>query len=197
MSNGNIITPLIPDENIEVNKETPETPKAPKDIYTPSNSPDNQKKESPKFYINSCCQKWNFLEITFLCFLFIIIFLIITSIIIQFVFKIIPMITIIYGSCPFFVLCFFWLMIQTQKYNNNGMILFILFLGILWCVVDFILSFFAIKSYKKIKEKNEFISNSLKFLKFGEISIWVLLICLFMSITYKRTGKICIRLPSK
>ena len=107
MSNGNIITPLNPDENIEVNKETPETPKAPKDIYTPSNSLDNQNKESPKLYIKSCCQEWNCLEITFLCFLFIIIFLIITSIIIQFVFGIIPIITILYGCCPFLVLLLF------------------------------------------------------------------------------------------
>ena len=45
-----------------------------------------------------------------------------------------------------------------------------------------------------IKEKNEFIINSVKYLKLGEISILVLIICLFMFRTYKRTGKICIPL---
>ncbi len=92
MSKGNIITPLIPDENIEVNKEIPETPKAPKDIYISSNSPENQKKEASKLFIKSCCKKWNCLEIIFLVFLIIIIFSRITSIIIQFQYDINPFI---------------------------------------------------------------------------------------------------------
>ena len=45
MSKGAIITPLFPDENIEVNKETTEEPeisKPPNDIYIPGNSPDTK-----------------------------------------------------------------------------------------------------------------------------------------------------------
>ena len=109
MSKGNIITPLVPDENIELNKETPENSKIPKDIYTPSNSPENQEKEASKLFIKSCCKKWNILEIIFLFFLIIIIFLIITSIIIQFQYDIIPIVALIYGCLFFF--CFviiFW-----------------------------------------------------------------------------------------
>ena len=77
------------------------------------------------------------------------------------------------------------------------MILFILFSGFFCWGIDFFLSFFAMNNYKEIKEKNKFIANSLKFLKFGEISIWVLMICLSMSIACKRIVKIFIRLPSE
>ena len=45
MSNGTIIIPLIPDENIEVNKEILN------DIYVSNDSPDNQKKEVNKLNI--------------------------------------------------------------------------------------------------------------------------------------------------
>ena len=101
---------------------------------------------------------------------------------------------LIYGCCPFFVLLFFFIMIQTQDYDNNCTILNLLITGAIWWSVDFLL--FVNKSYDKIKT-NEFIAIFFKFLKIGEIPIWVLMICLFMSITYKRTGKICICPPQE
>ena len=85
-------------------------------------------------------------------------------------------------------------MLQAQDYDNNYTILNLLITGAIWWSVDFLL--FANKSYDKIKT-NEFIAIFFKFLKIGEIPIWVLMICLFMSITYKRTGKICICPPQE
>jgi len=66
MSNGTIITPLTPDENIEVYKETPNN------ISTPSNSQNNQAKETYESDINNFCKKWIFLNFIFLFFLLII-----------------------------------------------------------------------------------------------------------------------------
>ena len=40
--------------------------------------------------------------------------------------------------------------------------------------MEFGFFFSILENYKHIREKNEFIANSLKYLKFGEISIWIL-----------------------
>ena len=87
MSNGTIITPLTPDENICENNETPN------EIYSPSDSLENKTKESAKLDIKNFCKKINCLEIIFL--IFYIIFL--ASIIISIIIKIIT-------RC-FFLLC--------------------------------------------------------------------------------------------
>ena len=92
MSNGTIITPLTPDENIEAYKETP------KDIYSPSDFPDNQTKERHKSDINNCCKKWIFLDF-------------------------IPITTLIYGFSPLLLFYCFYEMIQKQKYSYNAPIL--------------------------------------------------------------------------
>ena len=57
MSKGNIITPLTPGENIEINEETPN------DIYPPSDS-----KEAHKLDNQNCCKKCECLEIIFFFF---------------------------------------------------------------------------------------------------------------------------------
>ena len=172
MSNGSIITPLIPDENIEVSKEPPEASKSPNYIYTLGNSPDNQKKEAPKLYDESCCKKGNCLQIIFIFFLLIIIFSIITSIIIQCVYvKIFPIVTFFYGISTFIVLAIFYIEEDKCKKIAN------LFVSVLFWDLDTFV-FYGSKDYYKIKEKNEFIANCLKYSKFGEISIWVLIIYL-------------------
>ena len=181
MSNENIITPLTPDENIEINKETPDG------IYTPGDSPNNQIKEAPKHGIKSFFEKMNCLEITILVLLIIIILSIITTIIIRIIYHIIPLPSLIYFFCPLVSFICFCQTILTQNFDDNGLILSYLFLGIFWLGVDF---FYYLDNYKYIT--NEFIANSGKYLKFGEIPILVLIICLFMFNTYKRTGKICI-----
>ena len=177
MSNGSIITPLIPDENIEVNKETteaPETSKAPNYIYTLDNSPDNQKKEAPKLYDESCCKKWNCLKIIFISLFVIIIFSIITSIIIQYEYvKIFPLATFMYGVFSFCAFPIFYV----DKYEKYAKII-ILFGSVLFWGLDILVYFYGNNNYYEIKEKNEFIANCLKYSKFGEISIWALIICL-------------------
>ena len=182
MSNGTIITPLIPDENIEINQGTPN------DIYTPSDSPDNQTKEAPKLVIKKFSKKWNCFEILFLFFFLIIILSTLTSIIIQIAYHIIPVITIIYSFFSFLPFLVYCEMIQKQDYSASATILVLLIIdaSIFWSF-DF---FSILENDKHIREKNEFIANSLKYLKFGEISIWILLIFLLMYLTYKRTGKI-------
>ena len=123
MSNGNIITPLTPDENIEINKETPDG------IYTPGDSPNNQIKKAPKHGIKSFFEKMNCLEIIILVSLILIILSIITAIIIQIIYHIIPLVSFI---------CFCQT-ILTQNFDDNGLILSYLFLGIFWGGVDFFL----------------------------------------------------------
>ena len=183
MSNGTIIIPLIPDENIEVNKEILN------DIYVSNDSPDNQKKEVNKLNIKNFCKKLKIIEIIFLFFLFMTILSIITGIIIHLVYHICPIISLIYGFLSFIS---FWSsceMLQQKKYDDNGIILLGLFADVFaWCSDFFSYGF---KNYNLIKKRNEFIANFVKDLKFGEISIWVLSICLFIYVAYKRTGKIC------
>jgi len=186
MSNGTIITPLTPDENIEAYKETP------KDIYSPSDFPDNQTKERHKSDINNCCKKWIFLDFIFLFFLFIINLLIITSIVIQFVYKAIPITTLIYGFSPLLLFYCFYEMIQKQKYSYNAPILINLLGEFLVWGFDYFFSFFCFGNDERIKKKNEHMGNFFKYSKFAEIPIWALLNCLFMCLTYKRTGKIFI-----
>jgi len=183
MSNGIIISPLIPDENIEVNRGSIN------DNNSSNDSVNNQKKEVYKFDIKNFCKKLKCLEIIFLFFLFIIILLIITRIIIQLVYHIFPIITLVYGLLS---LVSFWssfeILLQ-QKYDDNGIILLGLFANVLaWCSDFFSFEF---KNYNIIKSRNEFIVNFFKYLEFAEISIWVLIICLFMYLAYKKSGKIC------
>ncbi len=183
MSNGTIIIPLIPDESIEVNKETLDN------IYVSKDSPDNRKKKVNKLNIKKFCKKLKFFDIIFLFFLFIIILLIITGIIIHLVYHICPIIPLIYGILSFISLWSSCEMLQQQKYDDNGIILLGLFADVFaWCSDFFSFEF---KNYKLIKKRNEFIANFVKNLKFGEISIWALSICLFIYLTYKKTGKIC------
>ena len=99
-----------------------------------------------------------------------------------------------YSILSFFFSTFLYLLRNDTKtrlwyefYNINKFNYWCKFLVGFW----FFLFFFFLENYKKLKKKNEFIANSLKYLKFGEISIWILLIFLFMYLTYKRTGKIC------
>ena len=165
MSNGTIITPLTPDENIEAYKETPNG------IYTPSNSQENQVKEIYKSDINNCCKKWIFLDFIFLFFLFIINLLIITSIVIQFVYKIFPISTLLYGFSPLLLFLLFYEMIQKQKYGNSAIILMSLLCECILWGFDYFISFFCIESDKHIKKNNEFIGNFFKYSKFAEISI--------------------------
>ena len=133
MSNGNIITPLTPNENIEVSKETPNG------IYTPSDYPNNETKEAPKFGIKSFFEKINCLEIIILVFLIIIILSIITTIIIQIIYHIIPFFSLIYFFCTLISCIYFCYTIQAQDYDHSGLILSYLFLGIFWGGVDFFL----------------------------------------------------------
>jgi len=77
MSNGTIITPLTPDENIYENNETPN------ENYSPSDSLEKKTKEPAKLDIKNFCKKMNCLEITFLIFYIIILASIIISIIIK------------------------------------------------------------------------------------------------------------------
>ena len=70
-----------------------------------------------------------------------------------------------------------------QAFGKTIMLLVFLFADLIWCGLDCLI-FFGFKSYKEIKEINEFIANCVKYLKFGEISIWVLIICLYMYLTY-------------
>ena len=191
MSNGTIIAPLTPDENIEAYKETPNG------IYTPSDSQENQAKETYKSDIKNCCKKWIFLDFIFLFFLLIINLLIITSIVIQFVYKIFPIATLIYGFSPLFLFFVFYKMIQKQKYGNSAIILISLFTEFIVWGFDNFISFFCLENDKHIKKNNEYIGNFFKYSKFGEIPIWTLLICLFMCLTYKRTGKICFDSPEE
>ena len=137
MSNGIIINPLIPDENIEINQGTPN------DIYTPSDSPDNQTKEAPKLVIKQFCKKWNCFEILFLFFYLIIILSILTSIIIQIEYHIIPFITIVYCLFSFPLFCIFCEMIQKQDYGMSFIILINLIIDAsFWWGFDFFCSFF-------------------------------------------------------
>ena len=133
MSNGNIITPLTPNENFEVSKETPNG------IYTPSDTPNNQTKEAPKFGIKSFFEKMNCLEIIILVSLILIILSIITAIIIQIIYHIIPLVSLIYFFCPLISCIFFCYTIKVQNYDKSGLILSYLFLGIFWGGVDFFL----------------------------------------------------------
>ena len=186
MSNGNIITPLTPDENIEINKETPN------DIYTPSDSPNSQTKEEYKIDIKNCCKKCNCFEIVFLLFFLIIISSVITLIVIKFSYRLIPAITIIYGFFSFIAFCIFCVMKLYQQFGKFTNFLVFLIADTFWCGFDFIFSYL---DFKEIKEKNEFKAYFIIYLKFGEISIWVLMICFHMCLTYKKIGKICIDLP--
>ena len=77
-----------------------------------------------------------------------------------------------------------------QVFGKINIFLVFLFADLIWCGFD-CLAFFGFKSYKEIKEINEFIANFAKYLKFGEISIWVLIICLYMCLTYIKIGKSC------
>ena len=140
MSKGNIITPLTPGENIETNEETPN------DIYPPSDS-----KEAHKLDNQNCCKKCECLEIIF--FFFIIIISIITSIIIQFEYHIIPIMTLKYGFCSFIAFFFFFAMKIYQVFGKIDMLLVFLFAGLIWCGFD-CLNFVGFKSYKEIKEIN-------------------------------------------
>ena len=101
------------------------------------------------------------------------------------------MMTLIYGFCSFLVFVFFFVMKIYQIFGKTTVFLFLLFADIFWCGFD-CLTFFSFKGYKEIKEINEFIANCVKYLKFGEISLWVLIICLYMCLTYIKIGKICI-----
>ena len=185
MSNGNIITPLMPNENIEVNRETPG------DIYTPSDSPDNQKEEAQKLDTKICCKKWNCYEIIFLIIYFIIFSLIITSIINQIAYDIFPYITLIYGTFSFISFAGFCDMKSKQEYDSSILLgFFFLYEGIMWSI-DFYF-YFSLEYYKSIKIKNEFIANSFIYLKVAEFFFWVLNIFLFMCSTHSRTGKFCL-----
>ena len=101
MSNGTIITPLIPDGNIEGNCQTPN------DTYTPSDSPEKQMKEDPKPNNKNCCKKINCLEIIFLILCLINISSKLTSIIIKFMY-IIPVFIILNVLIFFASLIFFF-----------------------------------------------------------------------------------------
>ena len=57
MSNGSVITPFIPDENDELNKETTN------DIDTPCDSKNNKTNETNTTIFKSCCKKLKCLEI--------------------------------------------------------------------------------------------------------------------------------------
>ena len=59
----------------------------------------------------------------FILFFLIINLFIITLIIIQFVYDIIPIIALLYGSFTFIILLIFYVMIQKQDYNISGIIL--------------------------------------------------------------------------
>ena len=191
MNNGTIITPLTPDENIEVYKETSNS------IYIPSDSQENQTKEIYKSDINYCCKKWIFLEFIFLFFTLIINLLIITSIVIQFVYKRFPISTLIYGFSSLIHFLVFYEMIQKQKYGNSAIILISLSTEYILWGLDYFISFMCLENHKHIKKNNEYIGNFFKYSKFAEIPIWALLICLFMCLTYKKTGKICFDSPEE
>ena len=136
MSNGTIITPLIPDENIEINQGTPNG------IYTPSDSPDNQTKEAPKLVIKKFSKKWNCFEILFLFFYLIIILSILTSIIIQIAYHIIPFITLAYSLFSFPLFCIYCEMIQKQDYGGSAIILVNLIIDAsFWWSLDFFFLF--------------------------------------------------------
>ena len=182
MSNGTIITPLTPDENICGNNETPN------EIYSPSDSLENKTKESAKLDIKNFCKKINCLEIIFLIFYIIFFASIIISIIIK-IRYIFPLFTIVYFFVSLFPFYFFLEMIIKQKYGNSALILSFLIV-IPFCLAVDLFIYFTV-GYEDIKANNEFKANFVKYLRFGEISLWAFLICLLMCLTYKRTGKIC------
>ena len=183
MNNGNIITPLTPDENNELNCQTPS------ETYTPSDSPDNQKKEIHKFTRKKCCKKYNWYDIIFLFFLIIINLSTITTLIIEFIYYGLSLTALAYCMYSFIPTNFFCEMMCKQKFSSCEMIITLVFI-IAWWGCDFFFSFFFFDHYRHIKLYYEFIAKVLLYLKFGEITSWILNIFLIMGSSYERTGKI-------
>ena len=183
MNNGTIITPLTPDENFEINKEESNN------IYTQSDSPDIQIEKVHLHHIKKCCKKWNCFEIFFLFFIFIINLSILNSIIIQFIYVTSPNPDLLYGIFSFSTFFSFCEMVQKDDYHSDSFILLIVLIvdaSLLWGIGYFYFRFF--ENYDYIKWKSEFIANLIIYSKYGEITIWILLIFLFMYLTKKRTG---------
>ena len=124
------------------------------------------------------------------CFFFIFIFIlsIITRAIIQFKFNYIPIITLIYAFFSF-VLSVFYLYILYQKFENSDTLLGMMVYNIILWFMDFLK--FVIDINNDFKRKNEFMANFCNDLIIGEISIWILIICLFMHLIHIRKGQIC------
>ena len=88
---------------------------------------------------------------------------------------------------------YFWyciyLYILYQKLENSDTLLGMMVYNIILWFMDFLK--FAIDINNDFKRKNEFMVNFCFDLIIGEISVWILIICLFMYLIHIRKGQIC------
>ena len=146
-------------------------------------SKDNKTKETNTAIFKSCCKKLKFLEIIVFFY-----FYIYSRTIIQFKFNFIPILTLIYAFFSI-VLLVLYLYILYQKFENSDTLLGMMVYNIILWFMDFLK--FVIDINNDFKRKNEFMVNFGYDLIIGEISVWILIICLFMHLINIRKGQIC------